>query len=129
MSQYQSILEEARRHLARAEVNLETEEFEEACMRARDAAERALSAYLASKGLIPEEEEEDLLVLLQQAQTHDPAFGSLQPILKELNRFRAPETAKPHEIRTTWGTVPDERTTAALIQKARQVLNFVETKL
>lgn len=130
MNSYRGMLEEARRHLTRAEVELETEEYEESCMRARDAAEQALLAYLVSKGQSFEEEEgNDLLDLLRQAQAHDPTFASLEPILKDLNRFRAPEKAKPREIRTAWGTVPDEQEATLAVRKARQVLTFVEGKL
>jgi HEPN domain-containing protein len=127
-------MNEARRWLLQAEQDLDDAEFNlsggrynVACFLAQQSAEKALKAYLFSRGA-EEVWGHSVAELCKDAQTFDPAFGQLEIKASPLDKYYVP-TRYPNALP---GGIPskafDENDAENAIHLAKEVIDFVKLR-
>jgi len=110
-----------------AEFNLSGKRYNVACFLAQQSAEKALKAYLFSKGA-EEVWGHSVAELCKDAQTFDPEFGQLETVAAPLDKYYIP-TRYPNALP---GGIPskafDENDAKRAIRLAKEVIDFVKTR-
>jgi HEPN domain-containing protein len=120
-------LSQAERDLEDAEFNLSGGRYNVACFLAQQSAEKALKAYLFSKGA-EEVWGHSVAELCKDAQTFDPAFSQLDPKASPLDKYYIP-TRYPNALP---GGIPskafDENDAKNAIRLTKEVIDFVKSR-
>ena len=110
-----------------AEFNLSGKRYNVACFLAQQSAEKALKAYLFSKGA-EEVWGHSVAELCKDAQTFDPEFNQLELKAGSLDKYYIP-TRYPNALP---GGIPskayDENDAKNAIRLAKEVIDFVKTR-
>ncbi len=110
-----------------AEFNLSGRRYNVACFLAQQSAEKALKAYLFSKGA-EEVWGHSVAELCKDAQTFDPGFKQLETIAGPLDKYYI-ATRYPNVLP---GGIPskafDENDAKNAIRLAKEVIDFVKTR-
>lgn len=118
---------QAERDLDDAEFNLSGGRYNVACFLAQQSAEKALKAYLFSKGA-EEVWGHSVAELCKDAQTFDPAFSQLDPKASPLDKYYIP-TRYPNALP---GGIPskafDENDAKSAIRLTKEVIDFVKSR-
>jgi HEPN domain-containing protein len=118
---------QAERDLDDAEFNLSGGRYNVACFLAQQSAEKALKAYLFSKGA-EEVWGHSVAELCKDAQTFDPAFSQLDPKASPLDKYYIP-TRYPNALP---GGIPskafDENDAKNAIRLTKKVIDFVKLR-
>lgn len=118
---------QAERDLDDAEFNLSGGRYNVACFLAQQSAEKALKAYLFSKGA-EEVWGHSVAELCKDAQTFDPAFSQLDPKASPLDKYYIP-TRYPNALP---GGIPskafDENDAKNAIRLTKEVIDFVKSR-
>jgi HEPN domain-containing protein len=118
---------QAERDLDDAEFNLSGRRYNVACFLAQQSAEKALKAYLFSKGA-EEVWGHSVAELCKDAQTFDPAFSQLDPKASPLDKYYIP-TRYPNALP---GGIPskafDENDAKSAIRLTKEVIDFVKSR-
>lgn len=118
---------QAERDLDDAEFNLSGGRYNVACFLAQQSAEKALKAYLFSKGA-EEVRGHSVAELCKDAQTFDPAFSQLDPKASPLDKYYIP-TRYPNALP---GGIPskafDENDAKNAIRLTKEVIDFVKSR-
>ena len=109
------------------EFNLSGKRYNVTCFLAQQSAEKALRAYLFSKGA-EEVWGHSVAELCKDAQTFDPAFSQLDPKASPLDKYYIP-TRYPNALP---GGIPskafDENDAKKAIRLAKEVIEFVKLR-
>jgi HEPN domain-containing protein len=118
---------QAERDLDDAEFNLSGGRYNVACFLAQQSAEKALKAYLFSKGA-EEVWGHSVAELCKDAQTFDPVFSQLDPKASPLDKYYIP-TRYPNALP---GGIPskafDENDAKNAIRLTKEVIDFVKSR-
>jgi len=118
---------QAERDLDDAEFNLSGGRYNVACFLAQQSAEKALKAYLFSKGA-EEVWGHSVAELCKDAQTFDPAFSQLDSKASPLDKYYIP-TRYPNALP---GGIPskafDENDAKNAIRLTKEVIDFVKSR-
>jgi HEPN domain-containing protein len=118
---------QAEQDLDDAEFNLSGKRYNVACFLAQQSAEKALKAYLFSKGA-EEVWGHSVAELCKDAQTFDPAFSQLDPKASPLDKYYIP-TRYPNALP---GGIPskafDENDAKNAIRLTKEVIDFVKSR-
>jgi len=110
-----------------AEFNLSGKRYNVACFLAQQSAEKALKAYLFSKGA-EEVWGHSVAELCKDAQTFDPEFNELELKAGSLDKYYIP-TRYPNALP---GGIPskafDENDARSAIRLAKEVVDFVRSR-
>jgi HEPN domain-containing protein len=109
------------------EFNLSGKRYNVTCFLAQQSAEKALRAYLFSKGA-EEVWGHSVAELCKDAQTFDPAFSQLDPKASPLDKYYIP-TRYPNALP---GGIPskafDENDAKNAIRLTKEVIDFVKSR-
>lgn len=118
---------QAEQDLNDAEFNLSGKRYNVACFLAQQSAEKALKAYLFSKGA-EEVWGHSVAELCRDSQTFDSSFNQLETKAGPLDKYYIP-TRYPNALP---GGIPskafDENDARNAIQLAKEVIDFVKTR-
>ena len=118
---------QAEQDLDDAEFNLSGGRYNVACFLAQQSAEKALKAYLFSRGA-EEVWGHSVAELCKDAQTFDPIFNQLDSKAAPLDKYYIP-TRYPNALP---GGIPskafDENDAKSAIRLAKEVIDFVKSK-
>jgi HEPN domain-containing protein len=120
-------LSQGEQDLNDAEFNLSGKRYNVACFLAQQSAEKALKAYLFSKGA-EEVWGHSVAELCKDAQTFYPEFRQLETIAAPLDKYYIP-TRYPNALP---GGIPskafDENDAKSAIRLAKEVIDFVRSR-
>jgi HEPN domain-containing protein len=118
---------QAEQDLDDAQFNLTGKRYNVACFLAQQSAEKALKAYLFSKGA-EEVWGHSVAELCKDARTFDPEFGQLETAAGPLDKYYIP-TRYPNALP---GGIPskayDENDAKSAIRLAKEVIDFVKSR-
>lgn len=127
LTRYQIWLAKSKDDLRYAEGNLEMEFYSQVCFLAQQSAEKALKAYLISKGIPSQNIRIHALPrLIKECLHFDSSFGSIRHKCQILDRYYIPTRYPPDA--GPLGEFSQQEAEEAL-ELAKEVLAFIEEKL